>query len=381
MPTKGAAMSTFGESDETYGSSGDAPDRARRVRRLLLVIGVLVAAAVPITLAYRARSHHGQQEVRSTGEGGRHDAKLTQARRSGGGRRARRNNRSEQLRPRLLDRRDPPTSATQTTASPCPTSTPGTGPTAVCAYAVEGPQAHGHRQGHRRALPKAMVASAHIGGGLDVVVHVDSSTYGKTSAPRRSRRRAVRQLASRSRASHRSPRARSAMGGSLSHDRHGQPERLLGPRQAVDHRCGAGRHVHGRRPARDGLRGRDRPDAAGRPAGLSNDKRTSITEALDVMSREGYTDTRVRVSVDDAGFIRRAVSVDHYRDGGTITSRRRTRTSGAPARSDARATFAAAHLDRVRLARRNPHDDHDHPVERALDLARLERAPRRRRPQ
>jgi hypothetical protein len=53
--------------------------------------------------------------------------------------------------------------------------------------------------------------------------------------------------------------------------------------------------------------------------GLTADEQTSIQQALDLLRKEGLTDTTVRVSIDAAGFIRQIDAVTNFADGGKVT--------------------------------------------------------------
>ena len=54
--------------------------------------------------------------------------------------------------------------------------------------------------------------------------------------------------------------------------------------------------------------------------GLTSQEQQAVTDAMHVLSSQGYTGSTVRVSVDGAGFIRRTQTTDHFADGTTMTS-------------------------------------------------------------
>ncbi len=52
---------------------------------------------------------------------------------------------------------------------------------------------------------------------------------------------------------------------------------------------------------------------------LTAEEIKATTTTLALLRNEGYTTTSVQLSIDGLGFIRRAVTVVHFADGGTVT--------------------------------------------------------------
>ena len=295
------------------------------MRHLLVLLGVLVASAVPITLAYRARSHHGQQQVNvDRGTVGQNEAKLTHgvaqqqvlaalAATTGAN--------NYDLTYSIVE--TPPTSAAPTTTAPCPT--PTTDGHAVFAVACPSTLANLRHtvtgKGTVNVAPKAMVAAARIDGGLNVTARVDSehvwesggAYYGLAPNTGAGSGQSISGFASLTEGTLGNRAGATAMIAMASPNGY-----LVLDQQSITGAAQIGTSTVGGRPVTVYEVGIDSSRLANLP-GLSSDERTAITEALDLMRREGYADTRVRVSVDDAGFIRRAASTDRYRDGGTVT--------------------------------------------------------------
>ncbi len=294
------------------------------MRHLLLLLGVLAASAVPITLAYRARSHHGQQQVKvDRGGVSRSDAKLTHgaAQREVLAALAATTGASNYDITYVIVEKPPSPSAT-TSIAPCPTPPVAGNPARACAVQAAPSLKSLSGKGTVNLDPKAMVASAHINAGLDVTVRVDDqhvwesggADYGLTAGGAgASSGQSISGFASLTEGTLGNRAGASAMIAMASPNGY-----LVLDRQAITGAAQIGTSTVGGRPVTVYEVGIDPSRLADLP-GLSSDERTAITEALDLMRREGYTDTRVRVSVDDAGFIRRAASTDRYQDGGSVT--------------------------------------------------------------
>ena len=57
-------------------------------------------------------------------------------------------------------------------------------------------------------------------------------------------------------------------------------------------------------------------------AGITSEEKAVIRHALALLHQEGYRNTTVTVAIDAAGLIRRATSVTHFADGGSVTLER-----------------------------------------------------------
>ncbi|MDP9336778.1 MAG: hypothetical protein M3Q30_26185 [Actinomycetota bacterium] len=74
----------------------------------------------------------------------------------------------------------------------------------------------------------------------------------------------------------------------------------------------------------------------GLAAGTTPEERTVISHALALLHQQGYRNTTVTVAIDAAGLIRRATSVTHFADGGSVTLQRTLSNLGPiPARTTA----------------------------------------------
>ena len=62
------------------------------------------------------------------------------------------------------------------------------------------------------------------------------------------------------------------------------------------------------------------PAEGGQAPGLTEQEQQATSEALAVLSSQGYTGSTVRISIDAAGYIRRTQTTDHFADGTTMTS-------------------------------------------------------------
>jgi len=62
------------------------------------------------------------------------------------------------------------------------------------------------------------------------------------------------------------------------------------------------------------------PTEASQVPGLTAEEQQTVADAMQLLGKQGYTGSTVRVSVDAAGFIRRTQTTDHFADGTTITS-------------------------------------------------------------
>jgi hypothetical protein len=62
------------------------------------------------------------------------------------------------------------------------------------------------------------------------------------------------------------------------------------------------------------------PGQGGQVPGLTTQEREATSDALAVLTQQGYTGSTVRISVDSAGYIRRTQTTDHFADGSTMTS-------------------------------------------------------------
>lgn len=62
------------------------------------------------------------------------------------------------------------------------------------------------------------------------------------------------------------------------------------------------------------------PAQAGQVPGLTSQEQMATSDALGILSTQGYTGSTVRISIDGAGFIRRTQTTDHFADGTTMTS-------------------------------------------------------------
>jgi len=62
------------------------------------------------------------------------------------------------------------------------------------------------------------------------------------------------------------------------------------------------------------------PAEGGQVPGLTPQEQQATSDALHVLSKQGYTGSTVRISIDAAGFIRRTQTTDHFADGATMTS-------------------------------------------------------------
>ncbi|MGH9080800.1 MAG: hypothetical protein ACRDYE_12145, partial [Acidimicrobiales bacterium] len=62
------------------------------------------------------------------------------------------------------------------------------------------------------------------------------------------------------------------------------------------------------------------PNQVTQVAGMTAEEQQAVTDAMQVLSGQGYTGSTVLVSVDGAGFIRRTQTTDNFADGTTMTS-------------------------------------------------------------
>lgn len=62
------------------------------------------------------------------------------------------------------------------------------------------------------------------------------------------------------------------------------------------------------------------PGQGGQVSGITTQEQQAETDALQVLSEQGFTGSTVRISVDAAGFIRRTQTTDHFADGSAMTS-------------------------------------------------------------
>lgn len=62
------------------------------------------------------------------------------------------------------------------------------------------------------------------------------------------------------------------------------------------------------------------PAQGGEVPGLTSQEQQATSDALGVLSEQGYTGSTVRISIDSAGYIRRTQTTDHFADGTTMTS-------------------------------------------------------------
>jgi hypothetical protein len=171
--------------------------------------------------------------------------------------------------------------------------------------------------------PQAMVASAHIGDGLDVSVRVDSSVVYEGAS-------ADTGLA---------PAASDAGGsGNALPGFAGITEGTLGSREgavammgmasptgyldlvqpAISAASQTGTGTVDGVPVTNYLVTNDVSQLAG-AAGISSAEAQTINDALTVLKGQGFTGNTAAVSVDGAGFIRQVKSVDTFSDGGTVT--------------------------------------------------------------
>lgn len=312
--------------------------------RLLVVVALVVCAAVPLTVAYKL-SHRGPAHRVAVDSSHRKatDTKLLH----GLAETAVRSALDDTTGANSFDlsysiTETPPTrlAPPTTTKTRCPTlggpdggpnpdghelgNHAGPGRGGICTYtSIEPHSTSVTGRGTVNISPKAMVASAHISGGLDVSVRLNDSQvwesggadYGNT--PSRSSGAAtgsslsgfadLTQSALGNRAGASAMIAMASPNGYLVLDK----QAITGAAQ-VGSGTVDGTAVTNYEVSVDPslLLGLD---------GLSTDERTAITEAIAVMHSEGYTDTRVTVSVDDAGFVRRTISVNSYADGGAVT--------------------------------------------------------------
>lgn len=334
---------------EPSGRSGAPRTTAARV---LVVVALAVCAAVPLAVAYQLS--HRRPPHRVAVDNPNHkatDAKLVH----GLAETAVRSALDDTTGVNSFDlaysiTETPPTQSSPTTTTRCPMYVdPGgvvngggqstrlerqnngdKGPGAAVTCTVGSNDAHrtsvtGH--GTVNISPKAMIATANIAGNIDVTVRVDDSTVyesmgsgskeGYTPVPAPARGAEPGQTLSGfagltegtlgNRAGASAMIAMASPNGYLSLDK----QAITGAAQTgtgtVD-----GVAVTNYEVAVDPSRLLDQGD-------LSAEERTAITEAITVMHSEGYTDTRVAVSVDGAGFVRRTISVNNYADGGAVT--------------------------------------------------------------
>jgi hypothetical protein len=171
--------------------------------------------------------------------------------------------------------------------------------------------------------PQAMVASASIGGGLDVSVRVDSSTVyeGASSdtglAPAASDAgdsgTPIPGFANITEGTLGSRQGAMAMMGMASPTGYLD---LVQPAISAATQTGTGT-VDGV-PVTNYLVTTDASQLAGAPGVSAADAQT-ITAALTVLKGQGYTGNTAAISIDAAGFIRQVKSVDTFADGGTST--------------------------------------------------------------
>jgi hypothetical protein len=171
--------------------------------------------------------------------------------------------------------------------------------------------------------PLAMVASAHIGGGLDVSVRLDSSVIyegasGDTGlAPAASEAGAsgnpIPGFAGLTEGTLGSREGAVAMMGMASPTGYLD---LVQPAIGAASETGTGM-VDGV-PVTNYQVTNDLNQLAG-AAGVSSAESQTITAALAVLKGQGFTTSTALVSVDGAGFIRQVRSVDTFADGGTVT--------------------------------------------------------------
>ena len=62
------------------------------------------------------------------------------------------------------------------------------------------------------------------------------------------------------------------------------------------------------------------PAEGGQVPGLTEQEQQATSDALAVLSSQGFTGSTVRISIDGAGYIRRTQTTDHFADGTTMTS-------------------------------------------------------------
>lgn len=62
------------------------------------------------------------------------------------------------------------------------------------------------------------------------------------------------------------------------------------------------------------------PGQGAQVPGLTVQEQLAVADAMQLLEKQGYTGSTVRVSVDAAGFIRRTQTTDHFADGTTMTS-------------------------------------------------------------
>ena len=192
----------------------------------------------------------------------------------------------------------------------------------VCNGPIVAPSPDVNGSGVINTNPLAMVASANIGGGLDVVVRVDVHRRLRRGDRRHRSGTACPQGSSGSTAA----RFRRDHGGHAG-DREGAVAMmgmssptgyldLIQPAISAATQTGTG--------SVDGVAvtnytvSNDLNQLAG-AAGTSSTEAQTITSALTLLKSQGYTSNSAVVSIDGAGFIRQVKSTDTFSDGGTVT--------------------------------------------------------------
>lgn len=171
--------------------------------------------------------------------------------------------------------------------------------------------------------PLGMVASANIGGGLDVTVRLNDSTVYEEGSGDTGLTPLASDMASSGTAL---PQFAGITEGTLG-DREGAVAMmgmasptgyldLIQPAITAAAQTGTGT-VDGT-PVTDYLVTNDLDQLAG-AAGTSPAESQTISAALTLLKGQGYTSNQVEVSIDRAGFIRQVKTTDAFADGGTVT--------------------------------------------------------------